>query len=190
MVALNWLICCCNELICLSSALSALAVCCLNPLGTKPEECCCKGVGPSHGFGLRGPGDIEHEHVVALNGAGRLAQQRRRTEGGLAQQVGRTLPDRRGLQERQVVCHASRRIGPRSLGEVESGVCAVTPGHDQVVTESDHKAQSGEAQPDLATTAKALQDEAKTDEPTNEHDRGLGLRRRGWTEQRCLSARS
>ena len=97
------------------------------------------------------------------------------TEGPLAQQIGRPLSDRGGLQQRHVVCHARRGIGPRSLGKVEGGVCAVTPRHDHVVAEPDHEAHSSEAQPDLATTAKGAQDEPKTDEPTDEHDRRLRL---------------
>ena len=52
---------------------------------------------------------------------------------------------------------------------------AVTPRHDQVEAESDNEAESGEAQPDLATTTKGAQHESKTDEPSDENDGRLRL---------------
>ena len=99
------------------------------------------------------------------------------------------MPYWSGLQERDVVCHARRRVGPRGLRKVEGGVRAVTTRHDEVVSESDHEAHSSKAQPDFATTAKGAQDKAKTDEPTDEYDRGLGLRGGRWAKSRLTQTR-
>ena len=186
MVALNWFICCCNELISSCSALSELAVCCWIRSDRNSSNAFAKAFALRTASAFVGPATLSMSTLSPSTVPGALPSNFEGLREGSPRRLAARCPTAAGLQECQIVCDTDGGVAPRSLGKVESGVCAVTPGHDHVVAESDHKAEGGQAQPDLTTATKGAQHESKTDEPSDENDRGTETLRSSWPAQRPL----
>ena len=101
MVALNWFICCCNELISSCQCLVGTGGLLLDPSDRNPSKAVAKAFALRTASAFVGPATLIMSTLSLSTVPGALPSNVRRTEGRLAQKIGRLLPDRRGLQECQ-----------------------------------------------------------------------------------------